>query len=135
MSIREYKKRINEHIINLENEKNEENKKRINSYIEQFNLLKAINNVCSFYCIDYYYALKEILGINKVLKYKCIEFYTNSGFQKKIIKNNATMASLNTWVRDRKSTEIFNNAANSHIADDMIEIKENFEMFINEYIG
>lgn len=150
MSIREYKKRINEHIINLENEKNEENKKRINSYIEQFNLLKAINNVCSFYCIDYYYALKEILGINKVLKYKCIEFYTNSDFQKnmiksfdkmflretvKIIKNNATMASLNTWVRDRKSTEIFNNAANSHIADDMIEIKENFEMFINEYIG
>lgn len=126
------------------------NKKRINSYIEQFNLLKAINNVCSFYCIDYYYALKEILGINKVLKYKCIEFYTNSDFQKnmiksfdkmflretvKIIKNNATMASLNTWVRDRKSTEIFNNAANSHIADDMIEIKENFEMFINEYIG
>lgn len=148
MSIREYKKSINEHAITLENEKNEDNKKRINSYIEQFNLLKAINNVCAFYCIDYYYAMKEILGINIVLKYNYIDFYKDSDFQKKmirsfdrvflretvkIIKNNATMASLNTWVRDRKSTEIFNNAANSHIADDMIEIKENFEEFIDKF--
>ena len=148
MSIREYKKSINEHAITLENEKNEDNKKRINSYIEQFNLLKAINNVCAFYCIDYYYAMKEILGINIVLKYNYIDFYKDSDFQKKmirsfdrvflretvkIIKNNATRASLNTWVRDRKSTEIFNNAANSHIADDMIEIKENFEEFIDKF--
>ena len=148
MAIREYKKNIQKQMDNLDKETSEQKKKEINKIIERFNLLKAIYNVCAFYCMDYYYAMKEVTGNTDALVFKCGEFYSNLEYQKqlisdfnklflretvKLIQSKATMASLNTWVRDKKSTEIFNNAANDHLTNNIIDIQNEFEEFMKKH--
>lgn len=148
MSIREYKKNIQIQTNNLINETNEEKIKNIRNYIESYNLSKAITNVCTFYCIDYYYAVKEATGRIGVIKYNYLKYYTDSDYQKELIndfnkfflketvnliKNNSSLASLNTWVRDKKSTAIFNDAANRRITGDIIDLGPELDSFIDKY--
>lgn len=148
MSIREYKKNIQIQTNNLTNETNEEKIKNIRNYIESYNLSKAITNVCTFYCIDYYYAVKEATGRIGVIKYNYLKYYTDSDYQKELIndfnkfflketvnliKNNSSLASLNTWVRDKKSTAIFNDAANRRITGDIIDLGPELDSFIDKY--
>ena len=148
MSIREYKKNIQIQTNNLTNETNEEKIKNIRNYIESYNLSKAITNVCTFYCIDYYYAVKEATGRIGVIKYNYLKYYTDSDYQKELIndfnkfflketvnliKNNSSLASLNTWVRDKKRTAIFNDAANRRITGDIIDLGPELDSFIDKY--
>ena len=98
--------------------------------------------------MDYYYAMKEVTGNTDALVFNCGEFYSNLEYQKqlisdfnklflretvKLIQSKATMASLNTWVRDKKSTEIFNNAANDHLTNNIIDIQNEFEEFMKKH--
>lgn len=123
--IKTYKKRISElqnaNASITDSTEIEKNEKRIIDYEK----LKAICNVCSLYCLTYYYCFKNefpSMDLNKTFKYE--EYYGGNSKDKKtfiegfrdcfltptiqIIKElTVTHANLSTWIRDKKSTPAF----------------------------
>ena len=122
--IAEYKKRILEAQDQLDKCEDATKKTKYENSIASYERLKAIANICVFYCVAYYYGFKEDFpSVATGLLYKYQEFYTDKDFQKELIEGfrdlflmgtietikevAATSANLNTWVRDKKSTPLF----------------------------
>ena len=120
----EYKKRINEFQEQLEKCEDESKKKTYEKNIASYEKLKAIANICVFYCLAYYFGFKEdfpSLDDGKIYRYE--DFYSDKDFQTMLIEGfrdlflqgtievikELTVASpnLNTWVRDKKSKGLF----------------------------
>lgn len=112
-------------------------------------LPKAICNVCAFYCMSYYYAFKSefpAVDAKKVFMYD--KFYSDKDFQLSLINRfrdefltgtilvikelTVTYPNLNTWVRDKKSTKVFNDKVDEKIQIDM-SLEENYKKFVDTY--
>ena len=142
----EYKKRIIEFQDSLECCEDETSKEDILGQIVLCERLKAIANICIFYCIAYYYLFKDNFPkADTGLVYNYKDFYCNKDFQSKlidaflklflggtikIIQNiSKNSPNLNTWVRDKKSSKSFLDFARNSIQTEM-EQKEKYEEFI-----
>lgn len=144
----EYKERINDAQVQLDN--CEENKKAIyENKITQYEKLKAIANICVFYCIAYYYGFKEEFpNADSGKCFRCDDYYSDKEFQRKLIESfrdlfltgtvqtikELTMSSpnLNTWIRDKKSTPAFLEKVNDSLQMDM-SLKSKYESFVADY--
>lgn len=124
------------------------NKKNDTNIAAGYEKLKAICNICAFYCIDYYYSLREAFFEKSEKKYNYEKFYSDKEEQDKIIvafrdlfligtisiikELTKETPNLNTWVRDKKSTELFNNRVQNEIQMDL-SLEEKFNGFIEKY--
>lgn len=122
----------------------EKNEKRIADYEK----LKAICNICSLYCLTYYYCFKnEFLSLdaNKIYRYE--EFYSDNN-QKQIFVNEfrdcflsptiqiikeltINNPNLNTWIRDKKSTPVFLDKVGEKIESD-ISLEAKYDEYIKQ---
>jgi hypothetical protein len=118
--------RINGFKEELANLRDDDDKKtRLEENIVFNEKMKAIANICVFYCISYYYNFKENFpnfDCDKLYKYK--DFYSSDkSFQNSLIDSftqlfligtitlikdlTTNYPNLNTWARDKKSTVTF----------------------------
>lgn len=121
--IAEYKRRINETQEKLEQSDDEKTKEKYEKSILNYERLKAIANICVFYCMAYYYDFKdEFSSLDKGLKYRYEDYYSDKVFQSELIDGfmnlflvgtieiikelTVSSPNLNTWVRDKKSTRL-----------------------------
>lgn len=117
--------------------------------IADYEKLKAICNVCAFYCMSYYYAFKsEFLTVDAKKVFMYDKFYSDKDFQLSLINGfrdefltgtilvikelTVTYPNLNTWVRDKKSTKVFNDKVDEKIQIDM-SLEENYKKFVDTY--
>ena len=143
-----YKARIEQAKISLDS-CDDDQKKKIEDRIADYEKLKAICNVCAFYCMSYYYAFKSefpAVDAKKVFMYD--KFYSDKDFQLSLINGfrdefltgtilvikelTVTYPNLNTWVRDKKSTKVFNDKVDEKIQIDM-SLEENYKKFVDTY--
>lgn len=146
----EYKRRINEAKGQLDT-CDETQKIKLESKISDYEKLKAIANVCVFYCIAYYYGFKEEFPNTDVKKYfKCDDFYSNKSFQNELIvafrdlflmgtiqiikELTIAVPNLNTWIRDKKSSPLFLTKVEDNLQMDM-SLKTKYEKFVDAYKG
>ena len=119
-----YKERISNAIAQLESCEDSQ-KSKIGNKIAEYEKLKAIANICVFYCMAYYYGFKEeFRNDDSGCLYRYEDFYSSDkDFQKRLIEGfrdlfltgtieiikelTVNVSNLNTWIRDRKSTGIF----------------------------
>jgi ribosomal protein S13 len=102
--------------------------KKINDYEK----LKAIANVCAFYCICYYYTYKtEFPSVDLKKSFNYEKFYSEKSAKEKIVQAFSSLflsetiriikdltinsPNLNTWIRDKKSTQLFNDKINNEL--------------------
>lgn len=148
--IREMKKHIDiaQNHLNEQNLSDEE-KTRTQNKISNLESQKAICNVCAFYCLDYYYAYKENFPeITKNKTYDYDRFYSkDKAYQETIIKTfrdffvagtisvikdlASGYMNLNTWVRDKKSTPVFNEKVDNTLQLDIITQESKYQECIN----
>lgn len=119
---------------------------KLEKSIADYEKLKAICNICTFYCIAYYYSFKsEFASADSGLKYKYDEYYSDKSFREKqiegfrdtfltptinVIKNlTATTPNLNTWIRDRKSSPLFLEKVTEILEIDM-SLEEGYKKYI-----
>lgn len=117
-------------------ESNDPDSKKLEMRISDYTKRDAICNICAFYCIDYYYAFKsEFSNVDVNVKYQYDAFYSDKKIQQLTIEefrnlflantiniiNKLTINSpnLNTWIRDKKSTKLFNDAVDEQISSDI----------------
>ncbi len=144
-----YKNRINDAEEQLDRCDDDNERKRIEKRISDYERLKTITNVCVFYCIAYYYGFKEEFpnaDSEKAFKFK--EFYSDKEFQDKMIESFrdlfltptieiikefvSNMPNLNTWIRDKKSTPAFLEKVTDKIQMD-VSLESKYKEFINNY--
>lgn len=137
--------KANNLLINADEQSKEDN----NNLIKTYNSQIEINNVCLFYCIALYYEFKNQFGDkekNKVFKYE--EFYSNSDFKNKMIrefariflsktiqlikKESETTTNLGNWIKRLKSQEIFMKKLRDDLAINL-SYETEFENFIREF--
>lgn len=145
---RQYKTRIESAQSELQIAENDDQKK-LEERIAHYEKLKAINNVCAFYCLSYYYAFKsEFSKVDKTKMFDCDKFYSNKEYQLKLIETfrdffltdtidiirelTITYANLNTWVRDKKSTKLFNDKVDERIQINM-PLEAKYEDFVDRF--
>ncbi len=148
--ISEYKKRILEAQDQLDKCEDATKKTKYENSIASYERLKAIANICVFYCVAYYYGFKEDFpSVATGLLYKYQEFYTDKDFQKELIEGfrdlflmgtietikevAATSANLNTWVRDKKSTPLFIEKVEEKLQMDM-SLENKYKDFVAKYM-
>lgn len=145
----EYKKRINDAQEQLAKCDDEGKKKDFEDRIMSYEKLKAIANICVFYCVVYYFRFKEEFpSIDKDLTYRYEDFYSDKDFQDKLIDGFRNMflvgtienikevtvntPNLNTWVRDKKSTGIFLDRIKDRIRIDM-GLEDKYKEYVSKY--
>ena len=148
--ISEYKKRILEAQDQLEKCEDATKKIKYENSIASYERLKAIANICVFYCVAYYYGFKEDFpSVATDLLYKYQEFYTDKDFQKELIEGfrdlflmgtietikevAATSANLNTWVRDKKSTPLFIEKVEEKLQMDM-SLEGKYKSYVTNFM-
>lgn len=126
-----------------------EQRKKFEEKIADYEKLKAICNVCAFYCLAYYYAFKsEFSYADKEKHFKHEQFYSDKAYQQELINAfrdefltgtiliikelTVTFPNLNTWVRDKKSTKIFNDKVDERIQLDM-SLEDKYIKFVDKY--
>lgn len=143
-----YKLRIEQAQASMETCDDEE-KKKYEERIADYEKLKAICNVCAFYCLSYYYAFKSEFATADAKKtYAYDKFYSDKEFQTELINGfrdefltgtisvikelTVTFPNLNTWVRDKKSTKIFNDRVDEKIQIDMT-LEDKYKAYIDKF--
>lgn len=143
-----YKARIEAAQASLES-CDEEQKKKLEERIADYERLKAICNVCAFYCLSYYYAFKsEFAVVDAKKKYNYEKFYSDKDFQVELINGfrdefltgtisvikelTVTYPNLNTWVRDKKSTKVFNDRVDEKIQIEMT-LEDKYKTYVDKY--
>ncbi|MCR5106715.1 MAG: AIPR family protein [Lachnospiraceae bacterium] len=146
--IAEYKKRINEAQEQIE-KCDESKKSKYESSIASYEKLKAIANICVFYCVAYYYGYKEDFpNADKNLHYRYEDFYSDKIFQNQLIEGfrdlflvgtiesikdvTASTPNLNTWVRDKKSTGVFLDKIEERLQIDM-SLENKYKEYIKNF--
>lgn len=147
--ITEYKERINQCQEKIEKSEDESEKKNNENKIKSYERLKAIANICVFYCVAYYYGFKEdFSSVGSGLTYRYEDFYADKSFQNDLIKGfrdlflsgtitiinilSENSSNLNTWVRDRKSSVDFLEKFEEKIQLDM-ELKDKYQDYVKRY--
>ena len=147
MLISYYKKKIEETQKNIEECDDNTQKDRFKKSIVGYERRNAIANICVFYCVAYYYGFKENFSkVDKEKVYKYNAFYSDKSFRESLIKKfcdlflNGTIEiikevtknypNLNTWVRDKKSKEIFLDKF-----DDKIQANIDLETVYTDYVN
>ena len=147
--IAEYKKRINDTQEQLENCEDDDRKKVLEKKIMSYERLKAIANVCVFYCIAYYYGFKETFhNMDSDVVFRYEEFYSDREFQTTVVNSfrdlfligtietikevSAASPNLNTWIRDKKSTAIFLEKSEEKLQMDM-NLETKYREFVREF--
>ena len=147
--ISEYKNRINDIQTQLNVVDDDENRNRLESKVSDYDRLKAIANVCVFYCMAYYYGFKEEFPSEDAnVDFRYENFYSDNAFQQKLIEGfrdlfllgtvgtikdlTSGAANLNTWIRDKKSTTAFLEKVKARLQLDM-SLKSQYEKFISEF--
>ena len=140
-----YKKRIGDAMSQKDNCDDCE-REGLDDRIKNYENLKAIANICAFYCISYYYKFKkEFPNEDKNLIYRYSDFYSNKEYQNKLIERFRDLfltgtieiikklaisgTTYNTWVRDKKSAEPFMKQVN-----DDLQLNMDLETKYKEYI-
>lgn len=144
-----YKMRIENAQVELDVCDEDDQKKKLEERIAAYEKLKAICNVCAFYCLSYYYAFKtEFPLVDAKKTYKYEKFYSDKDFHIDLIRGfrdvflsktisivkelTVTFPNLNTWVRDKKSTKIFNDKVDEKIKIDMA-LEDQYKDFVEMY--
>ncbi len=146
MLIATYKKRIADAQNFLESSSDQKEREDAEKKINDYEKLKAIANVCAFYCICYYYTCKSefpSVDVNKSFNYE--KFYSEKNSKDRVIQafcglflsetiriiKDLTINSpnLSTWIRDRKSTQLFNDKVNNEL-----QINLNLEDRYKEFV-
>lgn len=143
-----YKNRIIDTKSQLDLSSDQKERESLERKINDYEKLKAIANICAFYCICYYYTYKSEfpnVDINKSFNYE--EFYSDKSIKDKVVQafsklflagtiktiKDLTINSpnLNTWIRDKKSAQLFNDKINNDLQINM-ELEEKYMDFIKE---
>lgn len=147
--IRVYKGRITQAQDSLAKCTEDDQKKKIEGKIADYEKLKAICNICAFYCLSYYYAFKqEFTSVDADKLYLYDKFYSDKAFQTKLIEAFRDMflsgtiliikdltisfANLNTWARDKKSTKSFNDKVDEKIQTDL-SLESEYDDYVAKY--
>lgn len=145
--IRKYKEKIEEFQDKLNKANNNDEKQNHESRIAYYEKLKAICNICSFYCLAYYYSFKnEFSSVDEGKVYKYNDFYSDTQLRNALIEGfrdlfltptievikelTVNNPNLNTWIRDKKSTPLF-----IEKVDDEFGVKMNLETEYTKYIN
>lgn len=127
-----YKKRIADAQNLLEVSTDQKERESIEKKINDYEKLKAIANVCAFYCICYYYTYKtEFPSVDFKKSFNYEKFYSEKSAKEKIVQAFSSLflsetiriikdltinsPNLNTWIRDKKSTQLFNDKINNEL--------------------
>ncbi len=141
-----YKEKATERRERLQDCRDENERKRIENAIFNYESQKVIANGCVFYCMAYYYGFKENFAkTDQGMIYRYEDFYSDSEFRSKLIKafgeffltgtietiKNLTegVPNLTTWLRDKKSTSLFIDTE-----DDKLQIDLSYEEKYEEYV-
>lgn len=116
--------------------------------IQDYERIIAISNICVFYCIDYYFSLRDSYSDSDIKVFKYDSFYNDKNEQLKLIEafrdlflmgtikiiKDLTVSSpnLNTWVRDKKSTDLFNKKVKDTIQLEL-SLEKSFDDFMKTY--
>ena len=145
----EYKKRINDAQNQIENCYDDAKRKKYENSIASYEKLKAIANICVFYCVAYYYGFKEDFpAIDGGLSYRYEDFYSDKDFQTSLVEGfrdlfligtielikevTVNTPNLNTWVRDRKSTSLFLDKIEEKLQMNMT-LETQYKEYISKY--
>lgn len=124
-------------------------KKRIQDKIVLNEKIKAISNICVFYCVAYYYSFKENFStLNGALLYKYEDFYSSKDLQKQLVKDftdlflmgtvkliiklTVNVPNLNTWIRDKRSADTFMNEIGQMMQTD-VNLENYYTAYVNTY--
>lgn len=147
--IRTYRQRIEQAQADLAECTDPDEIKKLEERIADYERLKAICNICVFYCISYYYAFKsEFSGFDKGKLFQYERFYTDNQFKDELLKSFSSIfligtiaiikdltvisPNLNTWIRDKKSSKLFNDKVDDKIKMDM-SLEDTYKNFVNSY--
>lgn len=141
-----YKKRIAETQNLLDSASDQKERADLEKKINEYEKLKAIANICAFYCICYYYTFKTefpSVDVNKNFNYE--RFYSEKDYKEKVVQafNKLFLTgtikiikdliinspNLNTWIRDKKSTQLFNDKLNNDLQIN-IELEDRYKEFV-----
>lgn len=145
----EYKKRINDAQNQIENCDDDAKRKKYENSIASYEKLKAIANICVFYCVAYYYGFKEDFpAIDGGLSYRYEDFYSDKDFETSLVEGfrdlfligtielikevTVNTPNLNTWVRDRKSTSLFLDKIEEKLQMNMT-LETQYKEYISKY--
>lgn len=145
----EYKKRINDAQNQIENCDDDAKRKKYENSIASYEKLKAIANICVFYCVAYYYGFKEDFpAIDGGLSYRYEDFYSDKDFETSLVEGfrdlfligtieiikevTVNTPNLNTWVRDRKSTSHFLDKIEEKLQMNMT-LETQYKEYISKY--
>ena len=144
--IAEYKSRILDANTQLDECADESKRSGIISKINDYERLKAITNICVFYCLSYYYGFKEEFpNADKNKTYQYSRFYSDKEYQSQLVRDfrNLFLAgtvkiigelaenspNLNTWIRDKKSTGLFNEKVKKSLQLDL-ELDSKYKSYV-----
>ena len=152
--IRLIKDRINVIKKQLNNPTDDDDiKNQRQNMINNLERMKAIANICTFFCITYYYYFKVYFpdidkGLFYIYKYK--DFYSNKeDFQTKLIGGfrdlflagtielivNLTegLPNLNTWVRNKNSADNFKDKVKNELESNMMPLQSRYEEYVEAF--
>ena len=143
-----YKNRIIDTKEQLELSIDQTEKENLEKKINEYEKLKAIANVCAFYCICYYYTYKtEFPSVDAKKSFNYEKFYSDKTYKEKIVHAFSKLflagtiqtikeltknsPNLSTWIRDKKSTQLFTDKINNDLQIN-IELEDKYKDFVEE---